>query len=351
VTEASIPAGRRAAVLAVDGGNSKADLALVAADGTLLEAVHGPTISHQAVGIERGMDRLVALARTAAEAGQLSGRSANKPGDDPIAQLGVYCLAGADYPEDVRLLWEGIATRGLTDTTEIHNDTYAALRAGTHRPWGVVLICGQGINAAAIAPNGRTAKFDGIGTYSGDWGGGRTIGVAGLAAAVRARDGRGPRTALERIVPAHFGLATPAALSKALYLERINDRRLTELSPVVFRTAETGDAVARGIIDRLADELVAMATALIRRLRLRALDPEVVLAGGVFRTDDVAFYERLERGITAVAPQARLVRLTAPPVLGAALIGLDRLSPTGATDRSVDARLRASLEAWAHKAG
>jgi N-acetylglucosamine kinase-like BadF-type ATPase len=32
-----------AAVLAVDGGNSKADLALVARDGTLMAAVRGPT--------------------------------------------------------------------------------------------------------------------------------------------------------------------------------------------------------------------------------------------------------------------------------------------------------------------
>nr|MBA2381274.1 ATPase [Chloroflexota bacterium] len=36
------------AVLAVDGGNSKADVGLIAADGTLLAAVHGGTISHQA---------------------------------------------------------------------------------------------------------------------------------------------------------------------------------------------------------------------------------------------------------------------------------------------------------------
>ena len=48
-------------ILAVDGGNSKADVALVGIDGTLLAAVRGPTISHQAVGLEEGVRRLTRL--------------------------------------------------------------------------------------------------------------------------------------------------------------------------------------------------------------------------------------------------------------------------------------------------
>jgi hypothetical protein len=101
------------------------------------------------------------------------------------------------------------------------------------------------------------------------------------------------------------------------------------------------------IISRLVDELVEMARALVRRLRLSRLDPEVVLAGGVFQTDDQSFFDRLEAGILAAAPRASIRRLTAPPVLGAALVGLDRLAPGGATPPAVEARLRAALEAWA----
>lgn len=324
------------AVLAVDGGNSKAELALVGADGTLIAAVHGPSISHQAVGLEPGMANLVHLA------GHAAGRSLERP----IADLGVYGLAGADYPEDVRLLQRSIEAQGLTNSTVVLNDTFAALRAGTHRPWGVVLICGHGINAAAVAPDGRSARFDGVGDYSGDWGGGGELGREALSAAVRARDGRGPRTPFERSVPAHFGVRSPAALTKALYLERIDGHRLSELAPLVFRTARGGDPVAQAIIDRLVDELAGMARALIRRLRLGRLDPEVVLAGGVFKTDDRSFFERLEAGILAAAPRATIRRLTAPPVLGAALVGLDRLAPDGATPPAVESRLRAALETW-----
>jgi N-acetylglucosamine kinase-like BadF-type ATPase len=164
---------------------------------------------------------------------------------------------------------------------------------------------------------------------------------------VGGRDGRGPHTALERTVPAHFGLASPQALTKALYFARIPGTAIPFMAPVIFRTAQEGDAVARSIIDRLADELAGMASALVRRLRLGRLDPEIVLAGGVFKTDDRPFYDRLEAGIRAAAPHAQLRRLHAPPVLGAALVGLDRLSPGGATPPETEARLRGALEAWA----
>ena len=40
----AVAAGRSPAVLAVDGGNSKTDVALVAADGTLLASARGPGV-------------------------------------------------------------------------------------------------------------------------------------------------------------------------------------------------------------------------------------------------------------------------------------------------------------------
>jgi N-acetylglucosamine kinase-like BadF-type ATPase len=327
----------RAAVLAVDGGNSKADVALVGPSGELLSAVSGPTISHQAVGLAAGMERLEGLVREAASVAGIRER--------PYAEIGVYTVAGADYPSDVRLLTRALGDRSLAERDEVLNDSFGALRAGTDRDWGVVLICGQGINAAAVAPDGRRAGFPAVGSIAGDWGGATSIGSEGLAAAIRGLDGRGPRTTLERLVPQHFGLARPAAVTRAMYTGRIPERRVAELSPVVFAAAKAGDAVARAIVDRLATELVAMARALIRRLHLSRLDPDVVLGGGVFRADDPAFFDALAAGIAAVAPRARIVRLTAPPVVGAALIGLDRLAGH-AVEAATARRVRAAFASW-----
>ena len=53
-------------ILAVDGGNSKTDVAILADDGRLLAALRGPTASHQQVGLGRGIERLAGMVADAA---------------------------------------------------------------------------------------------------------------------------------------------------------------------------------------------------------------------------------------------------------------------------------------------
>jgi N-acetylglucosamine kinase-like BadF-type ATPase len=327
-------------ILAVDGGNSKTDVALLADDGRLLAARRGPTTSHQQVGLAPGVERLAALvADTAADAGPEAGGM--------TAAVGVYGLAGADTSADSRRLLAALTARGLAVDGLVINDAFTPIRAGTDRGWGVALICGSGVNAAGIAPDGRTARLAALGDIAGDWGGGYDIGMAGLGAAVRGRDGRGPRTDLEGRVPAHFGLSRPIDVTRRLEAQALPTARLHELSPVVFATAAAGDAVARSIIDRQADELVAMARAIIGQLRLARLDPVVVLAGGVFASRDQPFERRIADGLRAIAPRATIVRLDGPPILGAALLGIDRLlaGDPRAHAAAVD-RARATLRAW-----
>jgi N-acetylglucosamine kinase-like BadF-type ATPase len=325
-------------VLAVDGGNSKTDVALLDEDGRLLAAVRGPTTSHQAVGLEVGMARLADLVR----------RTHEQAGVDGPSAIGSYALAGADTARDVRAIDAALQQQGFADRTVVHNDTIGALRAGTDRSWGVVVICGAGVAAAGVAPDGRSARLDALGSISGDWGGGNDIGWAGLAAAVRAADGRGPATRLARDVPAWFGRRTPGALTAGFYAGRIDEGRVGELAPLVFRAAGDGDAAARAIVDRQADEVVAMARAMLRRLRLTRSDADVVLAGGVFRTDERGFWERLTSGILATAPHASIAKLTAPPVAGAALLGLDELvvERSEAARQAMGRTVRAALGAW-----
>jgi hypothetical protein len=82
-----------------------------------------------------------------------------------------------------------------------------------------------------------------------------------------------------------------------------------------------------------------MAGTAIRRLGLGGDGVDVVLGGGVFRRDDPAFLRRIRAGIASVAPAATVRQATAPPVVGAALLGLDRL---GAAPAAAD-RLRAAF--------
>ena len=107
-------AGPTASVLAVDGGNSKTDLALVDADGRLLAAVRGPTTSHQQVGLADGIAGLVTLTDQARIVAGLDGGA-------PGATIGVYGLAGADTAADTRRLHTAIEAEDLAATSMIVN--------------------------------------------------------------------------------------------------------------------------------------------------------------------------------------------------------------------------------------
>jgi N-acetylglucosamine kinase-like BadF-type ATPase len=204
------------------------------------------------------------------------------------------------------------------------------LRAGTDRPWGVGVVCGYGTNCSAVSPDGRITRFPAIGPISGDWGGGGELGSLAAWHAVRSEDGRGRKTALERAVPAYFGLKRPRQLMEAIYFGRIDEKRLAEVAPVLFEVAIGGDATAREVVDRQADEVVSLAGTAIRRLRMQRLDVHVVLGGGIFRNGDHAFFDRIRAGLREVAPAAEVRVLKAPPVAGAALMGLDRIGATTA---------------------
>ena len=53
-----------AAVLAVDGGNSKTDVALIGIDGALLGLSRGPGSCHQSIGVEATMRVLAGVLHT-----------------------------------------------------------------------------------------------------------------------------------------------------------------------------------------------------------------------------------------------------------------------------------------------
>lgn len=328
----------RPSLLAVDGGNSKIDAALLTDAGAVLGAARwvGPDADRpewDSGGAPGDMRRVAhAVDAVGADAGV-------EPLRLPVAELGVYCLAGADLPADDRRIAAALKKRGFTIEDVVRNDTFAVLRAGSERGWGVAVVCGYGINCSGVAPDGRTVRFPAIGPVSGDWGGGIDIGGYALWHAVRAEDGRGDHTVLGRLVPEYFGMKDPIEVTEAIHLGRLRGERVVELAPTVFRAAGEGDAIARSIIDRQADEVVAMAGSAIGRLGMTELDVEVVLGGGIFRTDDRDFFERIDAGLRSVARAARMVALTVPPVVGAALLGLDRLG----SDARASGRVRDAL--------
>jgi N-acetylglucosamine kinase-like BadF-type ATPase len=318
--------------LAVDGGNSKTDVVLGTAAGEVLAFVRGPGSSPHSLGVPGSMQLLDGLISDARSAAGL-------PADSGIDQISVY-LAGADLPVEVERLSAAVGAMNWAASCVVDNDTFALLRAGTDSPDAVAVVCGAGINCVAVAADGRHARFASLGRISGDWGGGFELGDEALWWAARAVDGRGPATALASLVPEYFGLPDVPAVYEAIHFRRLDEHRLVELAPTVLAASRDGDPVARRIVLTLAEEIVTMVRAALVRLGTVDAPAVVVLGGGVLTSRDPVLLEEVDRRLSAAVPLASTVVTEVDPVVGAALLGLDRL---GASPDAKD-RLRARLE-------
>ncbi|NEA18446.1 N-acetylglucosamine kinase [Streptomyces halstedii] len=308
--------GVNASVLAVDAGNSKTDVALIGEDGSVLSTARGGGFQPPVVGVEAAVDVLAsAIGRALAGAGRPVGA---------VAHVSA-CLANADLPVEEAELTEALLRRGWGRTVEVRNDTFAILRAGVDEPRGVAVVCGAGINCVGMVPDGRTARFPAIGRISGDWGGGSGLAEEALWYAARAEDGRGEPTELARALPGHFGLDSMYALIEALHRGRIPQESRHELTPVLFATGAAGDRVASALVDRLADEVVAMASVALDRLGLLDEEVPVLLGGSVLAARHPRLDERIGALLAERAPKAVIRVVAQPPVLGAGLLGLDHL--------------------------
>ncbi|TMR91544.1 ATPase [Nonomuraea basaltis] len=318
-------AARSRLVLAVDGGNSKTDVALVSEDGEVVATGRsGPFVPQR-----DGVAAAVSVVEAAVAALPVEGF-------DHVSA----CLAGADLPIEEEALAREFTARGFGADVVVRNDTFALLRAGASAPWGVAVVCGAGINAVGVSPTGAVARFPALGRVSGDWGGGHGVAEEALWHAIRAEDGRGAPTALAGLVTSHFGTRTVEELVLELHFGRLDEGRLHELTPGVFAMAAAGDAVARSLVERQAEEVAVMAEVCLRRLDLLETPAEVVLGGGLLTARDPLMTSLLDAAFALRAPRAKLVVADAPPVMGAALLGLEHL---GAAEAAKD-RLRARYE-------
>jgi N-acetylglucosamine kinase-like BadF-type ATPase len=324
-------------VVAVDGGGTKTDLAVLDSSGALLSFVRGGGSQAHYLGVDGCVDVLEPLLERALARAQL-GRL-----ERPFASAAQILLAGVDLPEELSALRSRIEQLNWSGRLVVGNDTHALLRAGTDRGWGVAVVCGNGINClgrVGRGPNLREARFLSFGPVSGDWGGGLDVGLAALGAAVRSADGRGTRTPLEHAVPSHFGLGDPFEVARAFHLAEMPMARVGELAPLVLAAFDE-DPVAAGIVGRMANEVVAFATAALRRLELSGADPDVVLGGSLLKAVPPSVIETIARKVQVLAPDAHVLVSPSEPIVGAALLALDAV----AADRSATSRARAELDA------
>jgi len=108
--------------------------------------------------------------------------------------------------------------------------------------------------------------------------------------------------------------------------EQISYAEISNLAPLVFTAAVQGDAVARALIIRQADEIVIAARAIINQLAINDVSLDVILAGGVVNGEGGLLIDSVRNQLAQSHPKVSVSRLNVSPVVGAVTMACDALS-------------------------
>nr|WP_231985301.1 N-acetylmuramic acid 6-phosphate etherase [Mycobacterium sp. E796] len=250
----------------------------------------------------------------------------------PVGEVIVGAAGALNAPAAARALAESLLKSLRAERVAVTGDSVIAHAGALNGKPGVVLVAGTGVVALAIGADGALRTADGWGPWLGDEGGGAWIGAAGLRAALRAHDGRGPSTTLLDAARARFGApeSWPARLTDAA--------AVASFAPDVL--AAEDDSVASAIISAAAESLAATARA--------AGDGPVAMVGGLAGVE--ALRKRLDL-VPAVGDaldgalrlgaihEPHVIRVQAAPERGARH-GLDALTTEGSRPGLDDLDLR-----------
>jgi N-acetylglucosamine kinase-like BadF-type ATPase len=304
-------------VAGVDGGGTSTRVALCSLDGEVLGVGESGPGNYHNVGIE-------AVGRHVGEAWHSACRVAGieqKPLD--AAYFGFASVVTA---EDRATVGRMAAAIGIAPPERIgvDHDLRIALAGSLAGQPGIVVIAGTGTSCFGRSPAGSTWRAGGWGAMLDDLGGSGWMGLQAMIAAVKAYDGRGPKTSLLARVTEALELDDFEAIMYRVDGKGLPRKEQAELAKLVTAAAAEGDVVALEIINRGAHELAMMVATVDQRLSLSQQLGEVPVAvtGGLVNAGDV-FMDPLREVLARCAPHCSLVVPQLPPVLGAAWLAIE----------------------------
>ncbi len=191
-----------------------------------------------------------------------------------------FGLAGAGRPDEQQQIAAWAKQQRIAERIRVCGDAEPILAAASPENVGIVLIAGTGSLAWGRNQAGATARCGGWGYLLGDEGSGYAIALAGLHAAMRAADGRGPQTDLLAAFMHKLLAKGPDELISRIYSPDMTREKLAELAGIVFDYRST-DEVAETIVAAGARELAELVAAVRAQLRLPPRGFPLVMCGGV----------------------------------------------------------------------
>jgi N-acetylglucosamine kinase-like BadF-type ATPase len=230
-------------------------------------------------------------------------------------------IAGYDWPSEREQLLCTIKMLGFKAPVELVNDSFIALLSGAEGGWGVVIVAGTHCNCRGWDRDRKEGRITGYGIRMGEAAGGGELITKAIQAVACEWSQRGPRTRLTQAFLKLTGAHDNHDLIEGLTTGRYN--LSSSAAPIVFQVASAGDSIAGNLIKWAGRELADLATGVIRQLRLEEQDFELVLSGGLF-DGGMQLAQTVAGRIQAIAPGARAVLPSVPPVVGGVVLAMEK---------------------------
>jgi len=267
--------GHGRTVVGVDGGATRTRILLSGPDGIELGRTQGPGSLLGAGRDERIAEAIVAqVTRLAGEAG------VSLPVDAFCAGL----AGAAGRPEARRLCEDHMERSGITRLVRVISDADVAFAdAFGDGKGGILIVSGSGSIGVArvegVPADAPLLRVGGWGALLGDEGSGYGLGLAGLRAAIRGAENRGPATSLVEALSDAVGATSVRSLFD--WANGVGKSGIAALAPVVVAEAARGDSVAETLVNQAVTDVVAHAVALQKRHFHSIEGPPVALVGGL----------------------------------------------------------------------
>lgn len=298
--------------LGADVGATKTRVLIADPEGRVLGSGESGPGNHETVGYA-GLQQALSAATDQA----LAAAGVRK---EQIRGAG-FGVGGYDWPSEKPATLQAIQVLGLEAPVEAVNDAVLGILAGSDEGWGIGVISGTGCNCRGWdASRQKEGRVVGRSTAAGEGAGSTELMAEVIKALCYEWTLRGPRTGLTPALIRYAGAKSLADLLEG-YFEGQYDLS-GAAAPLVFQVAREGDAVAKEIIRWAGGELGEMTNAVIRQMQFETLEFDVVLIGSMFDGGEL-LQEPMRRTVHRLAPEARFLRLSAPPVTGAVLLGME----------------------------
>ncbi len=249
---------------------------------------------------------------------------------DEIAGAG-FGIGGYDWPCEREPTLRAIQTLGLSAPGEAVNDAIIGLLAGAADGWGIAVVAGTSCNCWGWdREHVRVGKMTGRGWDMGEAAGAGELVDEAMRFVARDWSRRGPPTRLTSAFVEWVGAKGAEDLLEGITQERYNIG--AEAAQLVFQVAAQGDNVARQLVRWAGKQLASLAIGVIRQIGLEPVKFDLVLVGSLHDGGPL-LRGTMRKTVHAIAPGARFVRLTAPPVVGGVLLAMEKVGLNGSTIR------------------